>query len=454
MSKSVAPTQFQTAVLRFRTHCNILSAGGRGSGKTVALLLDVISHCLDFGEEAKPLVTREGWQGLSQIMDDLYELCVAAWGDTVTRNKHDATISLPTGGTIYFTDVSDEKSYAKHQGKSYTALYGDEVGNYSPTAYAFLKRIMSNLRCAPGRRTHCHFTANPHGKCHTVLFREFISKSPPWHVFADTAGNLWLWTTSDLSQNPHIDQVAYARNIRTACASDEKLAAAWLKGDWSVLGGVMFDAFDPATHLIKAPPYLGSVRYTIGGDWGSAAPAVALLIARLGDSLGRLRRGDYIVLDEVNTADPQDLSVGLGHPPSMFAEMIGEMLARNGLRQRQAPLVIDDARGLQSDTVVGIMRTCGLNAAKPQRKDRIGTWNLIRELLNNSKTGAEKQGIWFTNRCCYLIETLPEAPRGTLRAEDIDPKYNKDHALDALGYGLQSMQNQYVRCGRVIGVPS
>jgi len=448
MSKTIAPTQFQTAVLKFRTQCNILNAGGRGSGKSVAMTLDLLGHMLDFGPDARPLVTRESWNGLLELQDTIYQLCVAAWGTTVTMNKHDGTISLPTGGVICFTNVGDEQSYAKHQGKSYTALYADEVGNYTPTGFAFLRRIMSNLRCSPGRRTHIHFTANPHGRNHTALFREFISKAPPWHPFTDVAGNWWLWTTSDLTMNPHIDQLSYRRNIVAACGSDQKLADAWLKGDWSVLGGVMFDAFDPAVHIIRTPPYYDA-RYYIGGDWGSAAPAVALLLAKLRSPVGKLRQGDFIVLDEVNTADPSDLSVGQGHPPSMFAEMITEMLARNGLRQRQAPMVMDDARGLQGDTVCGLMRECGLNAQRPARKDRIGTWNLIRQLLHNSKTGAESQGIWFTDRCRYLLETLPEAPRGTLRAEDLDPKYNKDHALDALGYGLQAMQQTTVKCGHV-----
>ena len=325
MSKSVFPTQFQTAVLRFRSHCNILNAGGRGSGKSYAMLLDLLGHCVDFGADARPLVTRESHNGLLELQDTIYDLCVAAWGETVTRNKHECTLSLPTGGVVCFTDVSDEQSYAKHQGKSYTALYADEAGNYTPTGFAFLRRIMSNLRCSPGRRTHCHWTANPHGRNHTPLFKEFISKAPPWHPFVDSAGNWWLWTTSDLSQNPHIDQIAYRRNIIASCGSDQKLADAWLRGSWDVLGGVMFSEFDPAVHIITAPPYMDA-RYILGGDWGTAAPAVVLLIARLAVPLGRLRQGDFIVLDEVNTADPTDLSVGLGHPPSMLVEMLKEML--------------------------------------------------------------------------------------------------------------------------------
>jgi len=449
VKKSITPTRFQSAVLEWRAHCNILNAGGRGSGKSFALILDLLAHCHDFGEDARPLVTRESHAGLIELIDTIYELCVAAWGPTVARNKHDGTISLPTGGTINFTNVGDETSYAKHQGKSYTALYADEVGNYPPTGYAFLRRIMSNLRCAPGRRTHIHMTANPHGRNHTAIYKEFVTKAPAWHPFTDDAGEFWLWTTSNLEDNPHIDQIDYRRKLSRACGGDKKLEEAWLRGDWSVLGGVMFDAFDPATHLIKAPPYM-EAKYVIGADWGSAAPAVALLIAKLLSPLGRLRQGDFIILDEVNTADPSDLAVGLGHPPAAFAEMIQEMLARQGVKS--PCLVIDDARGLTGDTVVNIMRECGLNARKPLRKDRIGTWNLIRQLLHNSKTGAEAAGIWFTDRCRYLLETLPEAPRGSLRAEDIDPKYNKDHALDALGYGLQFYIQNRIICGRTTGI--
>ena len=56
----------------------------------------------------------------------------------------------------------------------------------------------------------------------------------------------------------------------------------------------------------------------------------------------------------------------------------------------------------------------------------------------NAKTG-DGPGLYFTNRCPHLLETLPEAPRGTLRAEDIDPKWDRDHWVDALAYGVRDL---------------
>jgi len=450
MSKSdaIRPTKFQEAVLRYRGHCGIMNAGGRGSGKSFSLLLDLLSHCVDFGENAKPLVLRESHGGLEELQSEAYSLCVAAWGPTVTRNKHGGTIALPTGGVVTFACVGDEATYAKLQGRSFTALYPDEAGNYSPQGFAFMLRAMSNLRTPPGRRPTIHLTANPHGRAHTQVFKKWITKAPPWHPFQDENGLWWVWTTSCLEDNPHIDRVSYERNLRASCGSDAALADAWIRGDWSVLGGVMFANFDSGHHIIKQPAYYDAVC-RIGGDWGSAAPATAILLARLRSQVGPYRPGDIIALDEVDTADPTDLSAGLGHPPQMFAEMIKEMAARNSVRR--ASLVMDDARGLQGDTVVNLMRENGINCWKPHKKDRTGTWALLNQLLHNAKTG-EGQALWFTNRCPHLLETLPEAPRGTLRAEDVDPKWNRDHWIDALGYGVQDLYGNRIRCGRARGL--
>lgn len=305
----------------------------------------------------------------------------------------------------------------------------------------------SNLRVPYGKRVDIHWTANPHGRSHSVLFRNFISKAPPWHPFQDEAGEWWIWTTSSLTDNPHIDQVSYARQLTAATGSDHALAQAWINGDWSVLGGVMFDGFDPATHIIRVPPY-ADMKFMVGGDWGSAAPATAILLGRLKADVGPMRYGSIIALDEVDTADPADLSLGNGAPPQMFAEMIREMCARNGWKRPH--VVMDDARGLQSYTVIELFRQSGIGAHKPIKKDRVGQWNLIRQLLANAATG-DGPGLYIADRCPHLIETLPEAPRGTLRAEDIDPKWPRDHWIDALAYGVRDLHRTVPENGKVVG---
>lgn len=449
MSAAVAPTHFQQAVLRFRSHCHIVNAGGRGSGKSFSMVLDLIDHCRDFGADARPLVTRESWSGLQQLSDDILDLARSAFGNA-QRNKGEGTITLPNGAVITLSQMADENSYSKHQGKSFSALYADEAGNYPPAAWAFLRRVRSNLRVAPGRRAHIHLTCNPHGRAHTVIYKEFITRAPPWHPFQDDQGEWWVWTTSSLDDNPHIDRESYRRQLLASTGSDRALADAWLAGKWDVLGGVMFDVFDPAVHIIRRPAVTASYRMIIGADWGTAAPATGILLGRLREPLGHLRQGDIIALDETDTADPADLSLGTGASVHTWAEQLREMMARNG--RRGVVVVTDDARGLNGDTVVRELVNCQISAHRPHRKDRVGTWTLIRSMLQAAADGSDRPALWITDRCPHLIDTLPEAPRGTLRPEDIDPKWPRDHWLDGLGYGLRELHQHRVGHGRAIGL--
>ena len=101
--------------------------------------------------------------------------------------------------------------------------------------------------------------------------------------------------------------------------------------------------------------------------------------------------------------------------------------------------------------MIGLFRENGLTAYKPRFKDRVGQWTLIRQLLSNAVTG-DGPGLYFTNRCPHLLETLPEAPRGTLRAEDIDPAWNRDHWIDALAYGLRDLHVNRSGSGHHVGM--
>ena len=306
----------------------------------------------------------------------------------------------------------------------------------------------SNLRVPPGQRAHIHMTANPHGRSHTKIVKGWVHCAPAWHPFKDDADEWWIWTTSDLTQNSHIDQDAYRRQLTAATAGDASLADAWIKGSWDVLGGVMFDCFDPAVHIVTPPP--GPYRFVIGADWGTASPCAALYLGRLREDIGPYRNGDIFVLDETETAFPDDLSQGTDASIHTWAEMLKEMMRRNGQPRCNTWVVQDDARGLAGDTVVEELRRCQISAQRPHHKDRVGHWATIRGLLQNAANG-ERPGLYFTSRCPNLLQTLPEAPRGLLRPEDLDPKWNEDHHLDALAYGVRSIYGAPLGSGRTIG---
>jgi len=464
-SEDITPTDFQKALLAFRGECNIANLGGRGSGKSVSLLLDCLSHCQDFGRNARPLVMRESHAGLLELQAEMYELCVAAFGQA-TRNKAEMIISLPNGAIIQFTNIGDETSYAKLQGRTFTALYADEAGNYSPTAYAFMNRSRSNLRVPPGRRAHIHITANPGGKSHTKIMKNFINRSQPWMPFADDFGQNWMWSTSNYTQNPYIDQNAYKVQLEASTGGDKALAQAWLYGEWTSLGGSMFSLFDPAVHILNETPnkFHANYRFLVGGDWGTASPSAAILLGKTKQQIrystrptGKFPNGFYmpagtiIALSETDTvADPDNLSVGNGAGPAQWADQLKYMCVDEQNLKRVPPVIMDDAKGLQSETVVQLLREAGIPAQKPYRKDRRGTWAYLRQLLHNSVTG-DGPGIYFSNRCVNLLQTLPEAPRGPLNPEDLDPRWSEDHHLDALGYGIVYLKTQMGRTGRTTG---
>ncbi len=435
----LTPTPFQAKVLGLAAHVNLMLAGGRGGGKSHAAILCGLQHVVEFGDIARPLVVRESWNALQEIQDKFYTFCILAFGPKTTRNKSEGVINLPNGAVITFTNLSDEESVRKAQGRTYTALIGDEVGTLPPQCFVWLMRLRSNLRVPPGKRAMIVLTANPHGKSHTTIYKRWISKGPAWTVYRDEAGDLWMNAPSTLEENPHIDQKAYVRQLRAATHGDVALAEAWIKGGWGALGGNLFGNFDPEKHVIVPPPrYLLDARWTVGSDWGTASPATAILLAQLRRGFHHQGQtfvsGDIIVVDEIDTCpDPSDLSKGDGRSPMTFAEDIVAMLAK--WKVTDAETVVDSARGLEGDTVLGFYIAAGLNAYLPDKRSRVARWDLIRTRLNNVAEG-RKQGLYFASPCRALIETMPEAPRSPLRAEEMDAAYQCDHHIDGFSYGI------------------
>jgi hypothetical protein len=441
-------TNHQRAELRFRTVANILSAGGRGSGKSRNLVHALLAHCADFGEQARPVVFREERNALLQLMSVIYEMSAKVFG-AVSRNLNDGTITLPNGAVILLSNIADDATYARLQGMGFSGIFGDEVGNYHPNAFVFMQRVRSNLRVPPGRRPEIHLTANPHGRSHGILFKNYISKAPPWHPFPDEHGDTWVWTHSTCDSNHFIDRDAYKLQLAASTGSDSALANAWIQGTWGSLGGGMFEIFDPKVHVLSRVPHCG-FTYRLGGDWGTSAPAVCLLLGEVPPATHGYAPGSVIVLDEVDTvADPRDLSLGNGAPPDAFAEQVVEMCNRHGVKHKSGAM--DDARGLAADTVIGYMGKHYIYMHKPHTKERVGGWVRIRQMLANAKSG-DGPGLYISNRCPHLIETIAEAPRGQLRPEEIDHRWAKDHWLDALRYGLTEFSHGKVGFGRAVGL--
>ncbi len=453
------PTQFQQAVLQFRQTANVANLGGRGSGKSVSLCLDVVDRCRVLQQHARPLITREQWSALDQLRQQILELSIAAFGTKCTVNKSEGVIAIPaTNSVIAFSQLDQESSYTKHQGKTYCSLYHDEWANYGSQGILYCDRLRSNMRPPIGIRPHIHLTGNPMGRAHSLAMRRFVTKSPPGVPFQDAQGVWWIWFTSDFTMNPHLDADRYERDLTASASGDSQRLLAWKTGLWAPSGGQMFGQLNPTVHIIDPQAIEDRcIRPVVraGGDWGLSAPATCLMAYILTHDIGnRVKAGSVVIVDECDTArSDEELHVGMEYPPVIFADRVRGMFERYGHDYKRVPWVMDDARSMtSSDTVVGMIAEEGFDIYKPASKDRPGTWSLINQMLSDAKTGAGP-GLFISSRCRHLLETIEEAPRDENRPEDISAKWNRDHWVDALGYLCRDIMVLGVGAsqGRVIG---
>ena len=114
-----------------KSDATIVNAGGRGSGKSFALLLDLLDHCRD--GSARPLVLRESWAGLQELGDEFHALAAAAF----------ALIGFPLDDIWHRIFGQDVTLW----GPTHLVLFGAAVALVARR----LDRIVDTLHFAPSR---------------------------------------------------------------------------------------------------------------------------------------------------------------------------------------------------------------------------------------------------------------------------------------------------------------
>lgn len=426
----IETSDYQRAVLSIPGGLNMLLCGGRGGGKSWAIMFLLMRHAEQYGPLAYALLVRESYEAIKQLEEDLELLLEQVYKGSVRHNKTDHTFYFPNGAKVQFGQLADQKDYVKYQGKSYTMLVVDEYGAIPNTKWVTM--LMSNLRGHKSVPIRTILAANPGGAQHGHIYHNFILRAPPWTKF-EHMGQQWVVCPSTWRDNPNINQIAYLKQLKASCGNDEDLFKAWDTGNWNISRGAYFaGSLDENVHRIPIRSFpvqkMSKIWMPkIGMDWGSGAPSVCY-IGLESPGVRHFPKGSLILADELATHDPDDLNQGLNWPPSKLADAVKELC-----RPWDCPPegVSDDAYGLE-DNLINKLEDYGIFVHRPD-KERIAGWQIMRNMLNNAKERNGQPGLWISERCSYFWQTVPHLQRDIKRPEDILTT-GPDHGADACRY--------------------
>jgi len=120
----------------------------------------------------------------------------------------------------------------------------------------------------------------------------------------------------------------------------------------------------------------------------------------------------------------------LVYETKLTPEQQAERIATLAKAQRNTTIVIDPST---PDSAIRTYKLYGI-APKPAQNDRIGGWQLIRDLLEHDR-------LWVSSKCHYLLDEWEQAEYNIKRTDDLVAE--NDHALDALRYAIAECYQRY-----------
>lgn len=371
--------------------------GSVRSGKTVASIirwLDFVAH----GPPGELLMVGKTTRTLKRnILDPMAEML----GEDEFRLVSGRGEAYIYGRRVYLVGANDERAEGKIRGLTLVGAYGDEVTLWPES---FFTMLLSRLSM-PGAKFFG--TTNADGPYHWLK-----------HKYLDRASELDLshWQFG-LEDNPNLP-AEYVEALK------REYTGLWYKrfilGQWALAEGVVYDMFDPDTHVVKMLPPIK--RHWVGIDYGTTNPTVFLLIGEgADDCLYVCREWRWDSAAKGRRLTDQQLSaeyrrwVGNVTPQRVFVDPSAASFI--------AQLYHDGVRGItpaDNDVVDGIQDVSTLLGARRLRIHE-SCAGLIEEMGN------------------YVWDTKAQE-----RGEDAPIKQN-DHGPDALRYAVRGLRKTWRR---------
>ncbi len=391
---------------------------------------------------------------------------------SIVMSPH-AEIRFANGAKIMACHCQYEKDVQRFRGAEIHLLLIDELTLFADSVYRFLrarcrkpdKLVIPEMmtKMFPGiafPKIVCG--SNPGGQGHNWVKGTFIDPAKPgeiWRTPKEEGGMLRQFIPARLSDNPSLDQEAYAAQLHGL--GTEWLVKAMLDGNWNITaGGALDDLWIEDLHCMPKFKVPDTWHVDRTFDWGSAKPWACLWFAEsdgsdliLPDgSIIPTITGDLFVIDELyGCAGKPD--VGTGETPGEVARKILE-------RDRELGYDVHD--GAADSAIFAESEGRGHSVAKsfskagvywrPANKSpgsRVNGLVLVRERLKAALERESDPGLFVFDHCRNFLRTVPTLQRDETNMEDVNT-HQEDHIWDCLRYRCGAKRGGKVSFGSFI----
>lgn len=425
-----------------------LMEGGRGGGKSLALLWEAIRECLEV-PGCNCLLLRRTLTAIEKggIEDHFIKYVPRAFYKSFNASKH--IVTFHNKSKLFFGHIRNDRDLIAFQGAEFLFIGWEELTQFTYAQWDYLKG--SNRCPVPfdihGRKPRARMGAgtNPNGRGSQWVKSLWITKKPP---AGEMASN---YDTKDYEaiHSTFADNKVYANDadyIKTLeSISDPYLRAAWIPGDWNVLAGQFFSNWEASfndkknrwqgRHVksLKDVVFSQWEERWISIDWGFEHHCVVLWFARV-KTIDAFKREKSIVLCY------RELVVRKMTEDQLCEKIIAKNWSSAEDFDEIKTIYLSPDRFNKYNTEHSIAEKMGdllheSGMPRPTRASnaRIDGWRLCYTML-------ETETLAVLDKCTDVIESIPKLMRSEKEPEDAE-KEGSDLFLDvceALRYGVFS----------------
>ena len=256
-----------------------LYEGTRGPGKTDALLMDYLQHVgTGLGPDWRGILFRRSHPELADVIAKSQK-----WFKRIFPgaefNKVEKTWTFPDGEQLLLRHIQTVDDYWNYHGHAYPWIAWEELTNWADDG-AFRKMMSCCRSSNPRVPRKYRATANPYGVGHNWVKRRYRLPGHRGVVIRDARDSEGELEPPRVAIHGHIMEnrilldadPQYISRLRASARNPSELKA-WLKGDWDIVAGGMFDDVWAPKRLVLDPfPIPSTWRVDRSFDWGSSRP--------------------------------------------------------------------------------------------------------------------------------------------------------------------------------------